>query len=286
MKKRILRWALVAILLLLTAQAIWDNQNLGRTDYHVTDGLLPEAFDGYRIVQISDLHNASFGKDNSRLIEMVRSAQPDIITITGDMIDSRRTNVDVALQFAREAVKIAPCYYVTGNHELRDEELDTLLDGLETAGVTVLRGESVRLEKDGQRIQLVGIDDPSLVTQDLECYEAVVSQMLDRYQSRNFTILLTHRPEFMGVFCRYDINLALAGHNHGGQVRLPWLGGLFASGELFPKYDGGLYQQEGTSLVVSRGLGNSLFPLRINNPPEVVMVTLHTGKEQFCEATE
>lgn len=200
MRKRILRWALVAILLLLTAQAIWDNQNLGRTDYHVTDELLPEAFDGYRIVQISDLHNASFGKDNSRLIEMVRSAQPDIIAITGDMIDSRRTNVDVALQFAREAVKIAPCYYVTGNHELRDEELDTLLDGLETAGVTVLRGESVRLEKDGQRIQLVGIDDPSLVTQNPECYGAVVSQMLDRYQSSHYTVLLTHRPEFMGGF--------------------------------------------------------------------------------------
>lgn len=274
MKKRILRIALVVVLILLTVWAIWDNQNLQRTDYTVTNSSLPQAFDGYRIVQISDLHNARFGKDNERLLEMIRAAQPDIIAITGDLIDSRRTNVAVALQFARDAMKIAPCYYVTGNHELRDEALEELLQGLEDAGVTVLRGDAVKLEKDGQWIHLVGIDDPTLITNKSELYDAAVWQMLDRYQSNHYTLLLAHRPKTLEIFCDIGIDLVLTGHNHGGQVRLPWGGGVFASGEFFPEYDAGLFQKEGTAMVVSRGLGNSLIPLRINNRPEVVVVTL------------
>lgn len=280
-KKKIKRIALAVLLILTAVWAVWENQTLVRTDYEVKSSNLPQAFDGYRIVQISDLHNTQFGKGNERLLEMIRSAQPDIIAITGDLIDSRRTNIKIALEFAEEAVKIAPCYYITGNHEIRDEALEELLDGLRAAGVTVLRGEAVELNKEDQFIRLVGIDDPSLISrmEDLEEMDdigklesEITQQMLEGFQSQHYTVLLAHKP--FAVYCELGFDLTLTGHNHGGQIRLPWLGGLYGQGEFFPEYDAGMFCQDETAMVVSRGLGNSLFPFRINNRPEVVVVTL------------
>lgn len=274
MKKKRRRIILVLTLILVTVWLIWENQALVRTDYEVTSSNLPQAFDGYRIVQISDLHNTRFGKGNERLLEMIRAAQPDMIALTGDLIDSRRTHVDIALEFVKETVKIAPCYYVTGNHELRDDALEELLEGLQTAGVTVLRGEAVQLYKEDQWIHLVGIDDTTLVTNRLDMEAVVTRQMLERFESQHYTLLLAHRPDPFEVYCDLGFDLALTGHAHGGQIRLPWLGGLYGYGDLFPEYDSGLFQQGTSAMVVSRGLGNSLFPLRINNRPEVVVITL------------
>ena len=205
---------------------------------------------------------------------MIRAAQPDIIAITGDMIDSRWTRVEIALEFAKEAVKIAPCYYVTGNHEIRDDALEELLDGLRSAGVTVLQGEAVQLHKEDQWIHLVGIDDITLVSKKKEMESVVARQMLERFVSKHYSVVLSHHPEAFDAYSELGFDLALTGHTHGGQIRLPLLGGLFASGEFFPEYDAGLFQQGNTAMVVSRGLGNSLFPLRINNRPEIVVVTL------------
>ena len=274
MKKIMWRIALVLALVLTTVWLIWENQALVRTDYAVKSSNLPQAFDGYRIVQISDLHNTLFGKGNERLLEMIRSAQPDMIAITGDLIDSRHTRVEIALEFAKEALKIAPCYYVTGNHEIRDDDLEELLEGLKETGVTVLRGEAVQLYKEDQWIHLVGIDDMSLVCKKPDTESMVARQMLERFESQHYTLLLAHRPEPFTVYADLGFDLTLTGHTHGGQMRLPWLGGMFASGEFFPEYDAGLFQQGDTAMVVSRGLGNSLFPFRINNRPEVVVVTL------------
>lgn len=286
MKKRILRIILVLALILVTVWLIWENQALVRTDYAVKSSNLPQAFDGYRIVQISDLHNTLFGKGNERLLEMIRSAQPDMIAITGDMIDSRHTRVDIALAFAKEAVKIAPCYYVTGNHELRVDIVDELLEGLQEAGVTVLRGEAVQLYKEDQWIHLVGIDDMSLVCKKPDTEDMVARQMLERFESKHYTVLLAHRGTVFDVFCDLGFDLTLTGHAHGGQIRLPWLGGLYGNGEFLPEYDAGLFQQGNTAMIVSRGLGNSLFPFRMNNRPEVVVITLEKGKEDTCEITD
>lgn len=274
MKKKIRRIVLILSLLLVVVWGIWENQALVRTDYTVTSDNLPQAFDGYRILQISDLHNTRFGKDNVRLLTMIRDAQPDMIAITGDMIDSRRTNTEVALAFAKEALKIAPCYYVTGNHEIRDEVLEEFLADLESVGVTVLRGEAVQIPRDGQWIHLVGIDDMSVVCKKLESESMVARLMLERFESQHYTVLLAHRPEPFAVYADLSFDLALTGHTHGGQIRLPWVGGLYGMGKLFPEYDAGLFQQNNTTMVVSRGLGNSLFPLRYFNRPEVVVITL------------
>ena len=152
--------------------------------------------------------------------------------------------------------------------------MEELLEGLRAVGVTVLRGESLQLHKEDQWINLVGVDDITLVSDRLDMKNAISWQMLNRFQSQHYTVLLVHRPELFPVYCDLGFDLALTGHTHGGQIRLPWLGGLFASGEFLPEYDAGLFYQDETAMVVSRGLGNSLFPFRINNRPEVVVVTL------------
>ena len=139
----------------------WGNTALERNTYTICSPELPGAFDGYRIAQVSDLHNAKFGDGNQRLLEMLREAEPDMIAITGDLIDSRKTNIAVALAFAKEAVKIAPCYYVSGNHEARVSEYQDLKTGLEEAGVTVLDDAQVKIEVSGESITVIGVNDPS-----------------------------------------------------------------------------------------------------------------------------
>ena len=274
MKKRT-KWILLAVLAaLLTVYCVWQNTALVRTDHTVTSEDLPEAFDGFRIVHISDLHNTEFGDGNERLLAMIRQAKPDIIAITGDIIDSRFTDVETALEFARAAMDIAPCYYVTGNHELRDDAYGELEAGLTAAGVVVLRGRTVILERDGQKLCIAGVDDPSGQAEEEEDHPAVMVGMLKGLTGEEYTILLSHRPELFEVYCEYGMDLVLSGHAHGGQIRLPFIGGLVGSGTFFPKYDAGLFTEGRTNMVVSRGLGNSLFPVRINNRPEVVVVTL------------
>ena len=165
MKTRKCIFAGVTILLLvLIVWAAWGNTALELNTYTVSSKELPDAFDGYRIAHISDLHNAELGDSNEKLLSMLREAEPDIIAITGDLIDSRNTNIEVALAFAEEAMKIAPCYYVTGNHEARVSEYDELKAGLEATGVVVLENERMQIETSGEFITIMGVDDPSFDT--------------------------------------------------------------------------------------------------------------------------
>lgn len=275
------KWILpvsAALLLVLLIWMLWANTALEITEYTIADEALPEAFDGFRIAQVSDLHNAEFGEGNEELLSMLREVEPDIIAITGDLIDSRRTDVQVAIAFAKEAMKIAPCYYVTGNHESRVAAYDALEQGLVEAGVTVLRNDTLLLEREGQGLRLVGVDDCTFYpgsdgNVQVKAMEAEIIRMLDG----EYTVLLAHRAELAVVYDRYDVDLVLSGHAHGGQIRLPFIGGLYAPDQgFFPKYTKGIYETEDQILVVSRGLGNSVFPLRFNNRPEIVVVILET----------
>ena len=280
------RWLLLGVFLAgflgVIVWVAWGNTALVTTELSVRSEKLPAAFDGFRIVQVSDLHNASFGEGNAELLERVEQAQPDCIALTGDLVDSRHTDVDAALSFAREAAKIAPTYFVTGNHEARLEDLEQLLIGLEEAGVTVLENESILLEREGQSIVLAGVEDPSFHDDPLlHDTEGVFERNLESLspEEGRYTILLSHRPEFFDLYEKLGFDLVLTGHAHGGQFRLPGIGGLWAPGQgLFPEYDAGLYQQGGTAMAVSRGLGNSLFPFRVNNRPEIVAITLQAGE--------
>ena len=268
---------LSGILLILIVWTAWGNAALELNTYTISSRGLPDAFDGYRIAQVSDLHNAEFGGGNQRLLDMLREAEPDMIAITGDLIDSRKTNIAVALAFAEEAVKIAPCYYVSGNHEARVSEYQDLKTGLEAAGVTVLGDARVEIEISGKSITIIGVNDPSFLADYLTSDAAVMDRKLSELSSEDasFTILLSHRPELFDTYAAHEMDLVLTGHAHGGQFRLPLIGGLIAPNQgLFPKYDDGLYSEGNTNMIVSRGLGNSIIPFRFNNRPEVVLIEL------------
>ena len=281
-KKKILMITVMAALAALIIWTVWGNTALELNTYTVNSEELPSVFDGYRIAHVSDLHNAEMGDGNEKLLAMLREAEPDIIAITGDMIDSRNTNVAVALAFAVEAMLIAPCYYVTGNHEARVSEYDELKTGLESVGVFVLDDERMELALSGESITLLGVDDPSFSTDYLFGDAAtVVSSKLAELAAEEdgFTVLLSHRPELFDTYVDSGMNLVLSGHAHGGQFRLPFVGGLVAPNQgLFPKYDSGLYTDGDTNMIVSRGIGNSIFPFRFNNRPEVILVELDSLK--------
>ena len=278
-KKRIV--LLAVVLCLLLALGIWiahDNTALELNAYTITSAALPKPFDGYRIAHVSDLHNTQIGENNEELLSMLRETKPDVIAITGDLIDSRRTDTAVALHFAKEAVSIAPCFYVTGNHEARLDDYAAFRNELTACGVVVLENECFEIERGGETITLLGVDDPSFETDYLNGdADEVMQNMLSTLASNEhtFRVLLSHRPELFDQYVNYDINLVLSGHAHGGQVRLPFVGGVIAPNQgLFPKYDGGQYTRKNTTMIVSRGIGNSLFPFRVNNRPEVILVDL------------
>lgn len=220
-------------------------------------------------------------KDNEKLLEKLRACNPDIIVLTGDLVDSYHTDIAVSIAFAQQAAETAPVYSVTGNHESRIRQYNELLKGLQDKGVTTLENASVTLERGGEQITLLGVQDPSFQTDSLftdtsAVMDSVLSQMMEDIQG--YTILLSHRPELFDTYAENGVDLVLTGHAHGGQFRLPFVGGLIAPGQgFFPEYDAGVFTDNSTSMVVSRGIGNSIFPLRFNNRPEIVVVELSTS---------
>lgn len=276
MKRRVIVLIIAAALVLaLLIWLLWANSSPAATQVTVASGALPEAFEGFKIAHVSDLHNAVFGRKNEKLLSLIRAAKPDIIAITGDLIDSRHTDIDSAMAFVEAAAEIAPVYYVTGNHESR-LDFDEIEPRLIAAGARVLRNEAEDIGRGGERIRLAGIDDPSFIRTGGTAEERAAAELEQLGDGGGtFTVLLAHRPELVEVYAEYGAGLVLSGHAHGGQVRLPLLGGLYAPGQgLLPEYDSGLFSLGETQMVVSRGLGNSVAPLRVNNRPELVIVTL------------
>ena len=277
-KKFIVLAAIVAILILLIIWIAYGNTDLEIYKYNVKSEDIPSEFDNFRIVQISDLHNAEFGENNEKLLLMLKQADADIIAITGDMIDSRNTDVDVAISFAQKAVNIAPVYYVNGNHESRVlGEYEKLKQGLTDAGVTILENSSADITIGDETITLIGINDPTfrveLVDDTME--QNIAHQLEDVIPDNdNYKVLLAHRPEYFDVYAG-NVDLVLSGHAHGGQFRIPFIGGLVAPGQgFFPEYYEGSHIKENTEMIVSRGIGNSIIPFRINNKPEIIVAEL------------
>lgn len=278
-KRYILLSALVAGVV-LCCWSVWRSTELMVSEISVSSNRLPASFSGFRIAHVSDLHNAEFGEDNALLLQKLSECQPDIIVITGDLIDSQHTDTEVVLNFAHKSVVIAPTYYVAGNHEASSPKYSMLRDGLEAAGVAVLEDETACLERNGENIALLGLADPDFTIKGDLFGEvpAMVSTKLKNMleQDTEYSILLSHRPELFDTYVACGVDLVLSGHAHGGQFRLPIFGGLIAPNQgLFPRYDAGLFTDGNTSMVVSRGLGNSIIPIRFNNRPEIVLIELH-----------
>lgn len=276
-RKKVCLLSLAAVAAVLVPWTIWGNITVGTTQYTVASSRLPAAFDHYRMVVVSDFHNAEYGDHNRQLIRQIAAEQPDSIVFTGDLLDSRHPNLAIVEDLIRELTAVAPCYYVTGNHEARlgaqFQELEQLLLA---HSVVVLHDEAVPLTRNGETIQLVGLDDPDFTDRNASIQQSMLETKLRNLNlTTDYRILLSHRPEAFDAYVAAEIDLALCGHAHGGQFRLPLVGGLVAPNQgFFPKYDAGVYTEQGTTMIVSRGVGNSILPVRFNNRPELVSVEL------------
>lgn len=270
MKKLLKLILFVAVLYLF----LYVNNNwIISTELTHESGGVPASFHGYRITQITDLHDATFGKNQDRLVEKVRATKPDAIFITGDLVDSRRYDLQNSLQAVKQFVNIADVYYVLGNHEVALNLMDEIYLALTDLGVHVLPNDAVVLERDGERIAIAGIEDPLMGNS----VDWMIDEAMKNVDKEMFTLLLSHRPEQFETYVEKEMDYVFTGHAHGGQIRLPFIGGLVAPSQgLFPKYTAGVFEQQNTTMVISRGLGNSIFPYRIFNLPQIITVELQT----------
>lgn len=274
---------------LLAAVTVWQNVRVKTTRYRLIADHLPSSFYGFRIALLSDIHSRNFGEKQEQLLRRVRAIKPDLILIAGDWVDAKYGNLEDCLEQARLLRRIAPVCGVYGNHERRRiqrEGRDLLAAAFAKAGVQMLHTSGTRVEKDGMYINLIGVEDPATLPekpsrkQMVQAMEEMLARVTHGIGPDEFTILVSHRPEFLTVYANYPIDLVVAGHAHGGQVRLPGVGGLFAPGQgLFPKYTGGRYDEQDTAMIVSRGLGGHA-PVRIFNMPELVVITLGPAKKR------
>lgn len=265
------RWILpvLAILVVLTLIAL-DERLILRTYTVVSPKLTAEV----RLAVVTDFHSSDNVDD---VVAMVASCAPDAVLMVGDMFDDDTQNrpTERTLSLMRQLSAQYPCYYVSGNHEAWTGEMDTLYQQTEEAGVTVLRISSGVLTVRGQRIALCGIPDPyEMVFSGAPDTEEQLRQAMENVDSADLTVLLAHRPELLAKYAQFPLDLVVSGHAHGGQVRIPGvLNGLYAPNQgWFPKLAGGAYTQDGTTLIVSRGLAVRTRLPRIFNRPEVVLV--------------
>ncbi|NLJ17369.1 metallophosphoesterase, partial [Globicatella sulfidifaciens] len=224
-KKRLRAILLVIVVFAFFVMTIYQNLVIKNIYYTLEYDNLPNDFSNYRIAQISDLHNATFGKNNAQLINSLGKNQPNIIVITGDLIDSNHIDIEVAIEFVKQAKKIAPCYFVTGNHEAWiGKKYNELEKELLEQDVIVLRNENVSLQHGKSTLELIGVDDPQFMERTSMLDQALMQRKLQEISvaEDSFKILLSHRPELFDVYVDHSMDLVLSGHAHGGQFRIPF----------------------------------------------------------------
>ena len=270
-----------AVLLVLTALLaagflLWGNCSLQTTETALVSPALPPAFDGLRIVELADLHGRLFGRGSRRLLAAVRRAEPDLICIDGDLFDEH-TDLAMLPPLLRGLCAIAPVYYVTGNHEWRVPGLRGILAQMRTCGVTVLQDDWRVLRRGEDALIVAGTDDPCGPAERKTPAELIADIRAEAGEAA-FLLLLAHRNDQLPQWSALGVQAVLAGHCHGGVVRLPFVGGLFGTDRrLFPAWDAGLYRQGETALYVSRGLGYTNVHFRLFNRPEVAVIVLRRG---------
>ena len=271
---------LLALAVLAGLYVRWGNTALQTTAFFPGFWNLPPGFDGCRVVVLGDLHTAYFGEQNEKLLEAVRAQKPEYIFLVGDLVDAfREVPEDYAEETAAGLTGIAPTYYVTGNHEWAVGDVPELKNTLESQGVTVLSNQFVTLERNGDHVVLAGIDDPNGYA-DQKTPEALAEEVRAAYTYEDpFWILLAHRNDhFPEQYSKLGANLVVSGHGHGGVIRLPFTDGLVSTDRtFFPSYTAGLYKENGATLFVTRGLGNTGLSFRLFNRPEIAVVTLRKG---------
>lgn len=226
---------------------------------------LPSAFNGFTILQLSDLHSKEYGANQEKLLDIINTQQFDLVALTGDFVNASSPDINPAIHLITNLIS-KPVFFVPGNHEWRSKYV--IRKPLLTLGVQLLENRSVKITKDAQHIWLVGVDDPYLHRDKLN---VAVEQIKDSSPK----ILLAHAPSIFASAIKANFDLVMVGHTHGGQIRLPFVGAIVAPGQgLFPKFDYGLFTSGRTNMIINGGLGESSLPVRFNNRPEIVLITL------------
>ena len=258
----------------------WQNNGLRVTRYVYESRKIPREFDGYKILQVSDYHNTRRLKN--KIIDFSLAEGADITVITGDLVDCRRTDLSAGLDLVKALSASAPVYYVSGNHEARISDYPSFSRDIRSRGGIVLDNTCAPIFRKGARINLIGMSDPGFYTyhhkgKDKE-YSKIFTKNLAQVSAgvQGLKILLSHRPEYIECYRQAGIDLALTGHAHGGQFGIPFtdIGVLVPNQGFFPPYAAGMKKLGDTTEIISRGIGNSVFPFRLANRPELVTVEL------------
>lgn len=278
------------------------NEEVYISEYEIVNEQIPQAFDGYRIVQVTDVHSIRSQEQADLLYNRVVEQQPDAVVITGDLVDSTYyTEENNALKegtsdkmagqdtvdFVARLTEHYYVYFVYGNHEmilLDNVDNNPFKVAMEEIGVIFLNNNGVKITKDEESIYMLGIQDPATLYKDSDYAEydthserinAMMKNVMALKEEDLYTVVLSHRPEYFTEYTKYDADLILTGHAHGGQVRLPGIGGLYAPGQgWLPEYTDGLWADKGTTMIISRGIGNSVEVPRVFNPPEINTIIL------------
>lgn len=278
MKRIVIVIIIISLFFLLSFYLYYENNKLQVSNYEIINKRIPSEFNNYKIVQISDFHNTKSKILTNDLIKKIKNIKPNLIVLTGDLIDSKKLFIDVSINFIKKIKDIAPIYYVYGNHEAKITNYKELENELRKNNVIILDNKTEVLNINDAFINIIGVSDPSFSANTYIDDSTIIKDELKgiEYDYHNYTILLSHRPELFDTYVSENIDLILTGHAHGGQIIIPFIGGLIAPNQgLFPKYTSGVFNKGDTTMIVSRGIGNSILPFRINNRPELVVINLH-----------
>jgi len=274
----------IALTILIFAVSFYyfDNYTVGTKVFRIKDKNIPQSFDGYKILHLSDLHNSNYGHHNDVLIKKINKLNPDLVCYTGDMVDKSSANSSNFFNLAEALSKKYPAYFITGNHEdrLREKDRKKLFADVENLGIKILDNEKIRLIRDEGEVNLYGLNlegkyfrrTYDKFTKELQLSKQDIEAILGDKEA-GYSILLTHNPLYFEAYSDYGIDLTFSGHVHGGLIRLPIIGGILSPDRIFnPKYDRGLYEKKGSKIITSPGLGGT--KLRFFNRPMIYMVIL------------
>lgn len=266
---------------LLSTQLYIDNTLIQVSRYEIKSNKIPKEFNNFKIVHLSDFHSYGFYKDNLKLLEKIDDEAPNIIVMTGDMVNKYDTNFEKFLNLAEALSKKYKIYYILGNHEvrLRKEDLDFILEKLKKFGIRILVDEKVTIVRKKEHINIYGINIPlsyyKVINKPTNVDE-VISKNLSQCKGDEYNILLAHNPLYFEDYSKQNVDFILSGHVHGGMIRMPFVGAILSpERKFFPKYSSGVYEINNKKLLVSRGLGHSRNGIRVFNKREIVSITLY-----------
>lgn len=286
-KKKLVLLILLIVLAVIAVSIYLDNSLLQVTQYTVTSERIPQSFNNFKILQLSDLHSASFGEENRTLLKKIDEQKPDIVVMTGDMVNTKDETFDVFLKFGKEVGKKYETYYIMGNHEqnLDESKREYIFRKLKATGIKILNNEKVGITRGADQINLYGMwfnlkyykAANNAYTKDIYYDSVAMQKVIGDCDTSKYNVLLTHNPLYFDTYAGWDADLTLAGHIHGGMIRIPFIGGLLSpEHEFFPQYSGGKYHMGNKVLIVNRGLGNGDFGIRILDRPEISVITLQS----------